>query len=183
MRPLIYNTHKIFSGVDLGILLVLLTPFSSVALNQIVPQPSPQFYCFPDSTGRHFTSVLLPSGKSLNLIYWQWKGTDDRRSICDQVSRKFQDFYKTGRLNYIKSGRSKTNGIGIICGTAKASIECNERNKLFDVRPYTKPEDSIADDLKKRLRDDGGKPIYQGSDDEIVIDFQDLLAQLRTQKK
>lgn len=177
MRLLIDNIHK----MGLGTLLVFLAPFSSVALTQIDPKPSPQFHCFPDSIERHFTRVSLPSGESLNLIYW--RDTANPRATCDRVSRKFQDFYKTGRLNYIKGGRSEKTGGGIICGTAEANIECNERSKLFDLLPYTKPANILADDLKKRFRDDSGKPIYQGSDDEIVINLREILAQLPTQKK
>jgi Circadian oscillating protein COP23 len=180
MRSLIY-TQKIFSNVGLGTFLVLLIPFSSVT--QVSSQPSPQFYCFPDPTGNYFTTVSVPNRKPLNVIDWQRKGTDDRHASCIRVSRKFQDFYKAGKLNYIKSGRSEKTGLGIVCGTAEENVECSEKSKLFDVWHYTKPLDSLADDLKKILIDGSGEPIYQGSDDERVINFQEILAQLRTPKK
>jgi Circadian oscillating protein COP23 len=155
---------------------------------QIYSQQSPQFYCFPDSTGNHFTRVSITNGKSLNLIHW--KDTPKPRLVCDQVSRKFQDFYNAGKLNYIKGGISKKTGNSIICGTAE-DIECNEKSKLFELPPYTNSANSLADDLKQRLRgnDDIGlnnRPrcnncsvIYQ----ELVIDFQEILAELRTPNK
>jgi hypothetical protein len=102
--------------------------------------------------------------------------------ICTRVSRRFQDFYNAGKLNYIKSGKSEKKPGHIICGTAE-DIVCTERDKLFDVEPYTKPADSLAKDLNKILAKNGNEPIYQGSDDELVIDFQKILAELRTPKK
>jgi hypothetical protein len=136
--------------------------------SQTYPQQSPQFYCLPVSTRNHFTRVSI-NGKSLNLIHW--KNTPKPRSTCDRVSKKFQDFYNAGKLNYIKGGRSKKTGNSIICGTAE-DIECNEKSKLFDLPPYAKPASSLADDLKQRLKGydsslaDDLKRILRGEGDE-----------------
>ncbi len=169
MRLLIGNIHK----MGLGTFLAILVP--SIALTQTTTQPSPQFYCAPDSRGTLFTQVLIPGREPLQLI--SWKKTANPRTTCERVSRRFHDFYKAGKLNYIKGGS------GIICGTAE-DIECNDkRDKLFDLLPYTKATESLADALKEMLYNGSGNPIYQGSDDELVIDFQKILAELRTLKK
>ena len=165
--------------MGLGTFLAILVP--SIAVTQTAPQASPKFYCFPDPTGNHSTQVSIPGRKPLELI--SWKKTANPRATCDRISRRFQDFYEAGKLNYIKSGKSDKTGVDIICGTAE-DIECkNERDKLFDLPFYNKAVNFLADDLKNRLMDGSGKPIYQGSDDEFTINFQEMLAELRSSKK
>jgi Circadian oscillating protein COP23 len=174
MRLSIGNSYQIFFTVSTGALLSLGIPTQQVVL----AESSPSFNCYKSSAGERFTRLELPSGVQIDLIVW--KRSHNPRKKCQNASDKFQDFFDGGKLNFIKSGEVPKTGRRMICGVAKENDECNNESKLFDLLEGETPAKVLADDLLNRLNShsNSGEPIYQGSGDEILIDFQKLLKQL-----
>jgi hypothetical protein len=122
-------------------------------LSQEIPKQEISFACrsisYPGNTEKVPTTMAFVPDKKSNpyvpIIAWksnsfpssEW--TPKRR--CEQVSKKFQQFYQQGRLDYLTTG--KLNGLGVICAAKPG--ECNKNNILFSVRPGVNPVTVLAE--------------------------------------
>jgi Circadian oscillating protein COP23 len=177
MHILNANSPKIFLSVGLVTALNLLS-ISPLPVSANAPTHLVKFDCTTD-IDPPILKVTTPN-RSYPLIYWRGKYPDGPEIQCIRVRNRFRYLWNQGSLNHIKSGRSRKSGRDMVCGTSNIEEECNESNKLFDVFGNTGAV-QVATDLKCRLASRCNEPIDQGSGDEFIIDFQDLVKKLSSQ--
>ena len=80
--------------------------------------------------------------KNISVIYWQSddfsQGGWTPQARCEEVSPKFQTFYKDGRLNYLTHG--KIGVYSVVCAVVEDDETCNGDNQLFTVNPNADAE-------------------------------------------
>jgi Circadian oscillating protein COP23 len=166
---------KALLAVSLWITPLLLTTFSSSASSKL----NYKFVCdYSFKANAYATQIKFPNDKRYDVIYWKKSSSPHKK--CEDVSSKFQGFQDNRRLNYLLAGKSST-GQSIICGAAKEIESCNDSNKIFTLLPGTNPQSAI-EGLTETISGDNS-PIYQGSDDEIIVKFEDLIANIRQKQE
>jgi Circadian oscillating protein COP23 len=166
---------KILLAFSLWITPLLLTTFLSSASSKL----NYKFLCgYSFQANTYATQIEFPNDKKYDMIYW--KKSSNPRKKCEDISSKFQDFQDNRRLNYLLAGKSST-GQSIICGVAKHIESCNDSNKIFTLLPGTNPQSAIEGLTETILG--GNNPILQGSDDEIIVKFEDLIANIRQKQE
>jgi Circadian oscillating protein COP23 len=140
------------------------------------------FECVRDPQSKIYSTVIkYPVDKTNELIRWKSKLVSNPKQTCREVSDKFQAAWSSGKLNYLKTGKSTTTGRAIICGLADRVTLCNDAAKLFDLVPGTNRRTAFVALLQKiNLKNNSIDPIFQGSDDELIIDLRDSIEQLRS---
>jgi Circadian oscillating protein COP23 len=137
------------------------------------------FICYPSpKSGIYSTQIAFSDGKNIDIIYWIKH--PNFKAQCKKVSNKFQEFKERRRLNYLASG-TNTKGQRIICGLVKEGDTCDDSSKIFDLIPGTSLESTIKG-LGETIKG-GNSPIYQGADDEFIINFEDLIDKIRQQQE
>jgi Circadian oscillating protein COP23 len=121
------------------------------------------------------TVVKYANGKTSELIHWTPEHIKNPKVTCRQVSDKFQQSWETGKLNYLKTGRSAKTGRFIICGLADRNSPCDDRTKIFDLLPSNKDPKVAVRSILKSIDRDNNNPLYQSSDDEITVDVREWL--------
>ena len=90
-------------------------PLPSISAESVKPLAS-NIYC-KDLLGGLATVVRTKSGKQVPIIYWKSVAFDssgwDAPRRCKEVSKRFLNYYQSGMLNYITTGRM--NGLPVIC--------------------------------------------------------------------
>jgi hypothetical protein len=153
-----------------------ITPLLSLAfLSSASPKFNYSFRCNQNPRNNVYsTQIIFSNNETIDMIYW--KKSSNLNKTCSNVSSKFQEFKENRRLNYLLAGKSST-GQSIICGAAKHIESCNDSNKIFALLPGTNPQ-GVIEGLTETISG-GNNPIYQGSDDEIIVKFEDLIANIR----
>jgi Circadian oscillating protein COP23 len=153
-----------------------IAPFlSTTSLSSASSKSDYAFLCGRNrQNSSHTTQIEFPNKERYDMIYW--RKSSNARKKCEDISSKFQDFQESRRLNYLLTGKSST-GQTIICGAARQSESCNDSNKIFTLLPGTNPQSTI-EGLTETISG-GNNPILQGSDDEIIVKFEDLIANIR----
>jgi Circadian oscillating protein COP23 len=94
---------------------------------------------------------------------------------CDVVSPKFQAAYGAGKLQYLSTGKHERTGQGIICGLANLDDVCEkDADLLFTLKPYVSSEIAL-NQLVGILNGTSNDPIFQGSNEQIVVDLKNFL--------
>jgi hypothetical protein len=160
-----------------------ISPFLSLAhLSSASSKFNYSFICYPSPhDGVYSTRIEFSDGKKADMIYW--KKSSNPRKKCADVSSKFQEFKESRRLTYLSFGKSSSTGQSIVCGLAKTSDSCDDNSKIFTLLPGTTPE-STVEGLREAISGTNS-PIYQGADDELIINFEDLIGKIsqRQEKK
>jgi Circadian oscillating protein COP23 len=153
-----------------------ITPLLSLAfLSSASPKFNYSFRCNQNPRNNVYsTQIIFSTNETIDMIFW--KKSSNLNKTCSNVSSKFQEFKENRRLNYLLTGKSST-GQTIICGSAKQSESCNDSNRIFILLPGTNPQSTI-EGLTETISG-GNSPILQGSDDEIIVNFEDLIANIR----
>ncbi len=140
------------------------------------------FECARDPQTKIYSTLIKYSADKTNeLIRWKSKLVSDPKQTCREVSDKFQASWSSGKLNYLKTGKSTLTGRAIICGLADRATLCNDATKLFDLVPGTNRRTAFVALLQKiNLKNNNIDPIFQGSDDELIIDLRESIEQLRS---
>jgi Circadian oscillating protein COP23 len=126
-------------------------------------------------TKTYSTVVKYANGKTSELIHWTPEHIKNPKTTCRQVSDKFQQSWESGKLNYLKTGRSPKTGRFIICGLADNNTPCDDRNKIFDLLPSSKDPKVAVRSLLQSIYQDTNNPLYQSSDNEVTIDLREWL--------
>jgi Circadian oscillating protein COP23 len=121
------------------------------------------------------TVVKYANGKTSELIHWTPEHIKNPKITCRQVSDKFQQSWESGKLNYLKTGRSAKTGRLMICGLAYTNTSCDDRTKIFDLLPSTKDPKVAVRSLLQNIYKDSNNPLYQSSDDEVTIDLREWM--------
>ena len=106
----------------------------------------------------------------------KWKHMTDlvNQQRCEEVSRKFQQFYDRGRLNYVTYG--KVNGYTVICAVINKGEQCNSSNQLFTLLNNNDP-DLLLLKLMGMLEGNVGSLIIEenGGREQIYISLEKIL--------
>lgn len=162
-------------------LAVSLSPSFSQS-NSATSQPDKvTFFCqpmFDAASGERIPATVawIPERKG-HVRFIGWKSeyfnksgwTPEKR--CQEVTKKFQEFYAQGRLNYLSYG--KRNGNPVICAFANQGETCNDINQLFTVKSGSDPREVI-----QRIMDiaegKSAEPIFQNSGDQLYISVKEI---------
>jgi hypothetical protein len=121
------------------------------------------------------TVVKYANGKTSELIHWTPEHIKNPKITCRQVADKFQQSWESGKLNYLKTGRSAKTGRFMVCGLADSNTSCDDRTKIFDLLPSSKDPKAAVRSLLQSIYKDNNSPLYQSSDDEVIFDLRDWL--------
>ncbi|MCF4968351.1 COP23 domain-containing protein [Nostoc sp. CMAA1605] len=178
--------QALFIGLGLTVITSLSSLFVSLSpsfsqSNSAKSQPyKVTFFCqpmFDAASGERIpaTVVWIPERKG-HVRFIAWKSeyfnksgwTPEKR--CQEVTKKFQESYDQGRLNYLSHG--KRNGIPVICA-ANSGETCNATNHLFTVKSDSDPREVI-----QRLMDiaegKSAEPLFQSSGNQLYISVKDF---------
>jgi Circadian oscillating protein COP23 len=134
------------------------------------------FDCSRHPKTRIYSTVIkYANGKTSELIRWTPEHIKNPKNTCRQVSDRFQQSWESGKLNYLKTGRSAKTGKSIVCGLADSNTLCDDRTKIFDLLPSSNNPKTALRSLLQSIYKEGNDPLYQSSDDEIVVDLRELL--------
>ena len=86
------------------------------------------------------TVAWIPERKQ-HIRFIAWKSEYFSRwspeKRCKAATKKFQEFYDKGTLNYLSNGYHK--GYPVICAVQPGE-SCNGENRIFRIKPGSKPE-------------------------------------------
>ncbi|WP_310483491.1 COP23 domain-containing protein [Chamaesiphon sp. VAR_48_metabat_403] len=160
--------------------IVVIASLSPVAGLVVIPQAPVRassgvvFDCSRNPKTKIYSTVVkYPSGKTSELIHWTPEHIKNPKTTCRQVSDKFQQAWENGKLKYLKTGRSPKTGRFIICGLADSNTPCDDRTKIFDLLPSSKDPKVAVRSLLQTINKDTNSPLYQSSDDELVVDLRE----------
>lgn len=177
-----------YSIANLGKMWLVISLWTSADSIDITPsmaesrQSTLIFECIRDPQTKIYSTVIkYPVDKTNELIRWKSKLVSNPKQTCREVSDKFQASWSNGKLNYLKTGKSTATGRSIVCGLADRVTLCNDAAKLFDLVPGTNRRTAFVALLQKiNLKNNNIDPIFQSSDDELIIDLQESIEQLRS---
>lgn len=121
---------------QLSALFVGLTPRGALA------QPAPKFDCqaiqgVPTTVARNKRGQWVPIIQWVSQVFASDGWTPERR--CEVVSMRFNQFYASGQLKYITSGRM--NGLPVVCVTPALNSGCS--GQLYTLKPHQDPADTV----------------------------------------
>ena len=167
------NLAKVFVISNLCMTLAL------IAMSQLVvrAENSYSFACNSIKNGKRVvptTMILFSNGTSKPLISWESNFIRNPKQQCEQVSKRFEDFSKSGNLHFLKFANDRRTGETIICGLSRSNKDrsCNETNKLFQLSKVIKDPKQVLNGFRGRLiGPESAPPMPQGSDDAQIIDL------------
>ena len=176
----------------IGIAGVMITSTLTINTNPAASQtPSPDkvtFFCIKvhdDASGAKIpaTVVWIPETKeNRRLIGWKsdYFGKDmTPEKRCQIVTKKFQDKYDSGNLNYINVGKAK--GFPILCGLKNPDDSCDGNSQLFTLKKYNDPQ-RVRTALSNIVSGKSSEMLLQSSGNSAVP-FKDFLKSLPVVKK
>jgi hypothetical protein len=120
------------------------------------------------------TTVANTSRGAIPVIRWKSNNFDNAgwpaAKRCKEVSKKFQQYFETGQLNYLTTG--KVNGQNVVCTADKKGGDCI--GLLFTIRPNHSPSETLRKLMLVRVVSDG--PL-QESPPRLYIDLEEILSQ------
>lgn len=167
----------IFSTVGVAVL-GLIAPLPFVSSAQAETQSSDRFFCGTSrdsATGKDIPVTIARTPRG-NVSMILWKSTFFATSLndftpqsrCQEVSRRFQSFYRSGTLSFLTTG--KINGQNVICAAAEYGSPC--KGLLLTLEPNDDPQKVLKDLLDLRTRARG--PITRG-EESTYIDVEEFL--------
>lgn len=152
---------------------------ASVQTSQAETQGSSRFFCGAitnPKTGEK-TPMTIAKTQRGNVAMIQWKSVFFNNvandftpmSRCNEVSRRFQDFYNQGILSYLTTG--KMNAQNVICVAEEYGGPCS--GLLLTLEPKDNPQQVLQELMNVRTRARG--PITRGPG-SAYFDVEDFLA-------
>jgi Circadian oscillating protein COP23 len=143
-------------------------------------QGNAKFFCSAivnPTTGEKMPMTLAKTQRG-NVAMIRWKsnffknGVNDftPMSRCNEVSRRFQDFYNQGILSYLTTG--KMNAQNVICVAEEYGGPCS--GLLLTLEPKDNPQQVLQELMNVRTRASGG-PLTRGAA-SAYFDVEDFLA-------
>lgn len=116
------------------------------------------------------TYIVYTDGVISELIRWKSKAIRNPHVTCRDASDRFQELWSSGQLNHLKISKR------LVCGVPTPRTPCDESTKLFELLPSSDPK-TVASTLlhKISVRDSSKEPIFETSNDEIIIDFRETV--------
>jgi uncharacterized surface protein with fasciclin (FAS1) repeats len=136
-----------------------------------------KFVCEGGIDGLPTTFAVTPRG-NVPIITWYSdyfsSGGYGPQKRCEQVTSRFENFSKTGKLDYITNGT--VNGQAVICATGANGGACTDENVLFTLKPGSDPVATVEKLFNTRTSA-SSSPLFESEDnvDFVYIDFQDFL--------
>jgi Circadian oscillating protein COP23 len=184
MQPHSINLIKIFFIAHLSAISALIV----IPQSAVRSEHSYSFACNSIKSSRKVipTTVILFSNRTSSpLIRWESGLISNPQQRCLEVSRKFDDFSRRGKLHFLNFTTNKKSNRTIICGLSKQDRDraCDDSNKLFELSKAIKDPQQVLNGLRHNLvtiDSDGG--ILQNSDDEYtqIVDLQASIEQRET---
>jgi Circadian oscillating protein COP23 len=123
------------------------------------------------------TYIVYTDGVTTELIRWKSKVIRNPNVTCQNASNRFQELWSSGKLNHLKINKR------LVCGVPTTRTPCDESTKLFELLPNSNPKIVASTLLHKiSVRDSSKEPIFETSDDEIIIDFREAIKQLHSKQ-
>jgi Circadian oscillating protein COP23 len=126
------------------------------------------------------TTLVWTSEKKGNVALIRWKSQYFDRSKygnqrrCSEVSKKFQQLWDKGNLNFIVTGTA-ANGLPIVCGVAAEGDACDSSNQLFTLKKFSDKK-VLIEQLSGIFEGKVSSPVYEsGGGDSSYIDVRSLL--------
>ena len=119
------------------------------------------------------TMILFANGTSAPLIRWESNFISNPKQECEQVSKRFDDFSRLGKLHFLKFANNRKTGQTMICGLSRSNKDrsCDESNKLFELSNAIKDPKQVLNGLKLVLVRDTEGGIQQSSDDSQLVEL------------
>jgi len=164
----------------------------AVTVSSTMAQPSPaqetlSFFC-DTFQGNYVTKVRTTKGNKAIIIYdnWATDSGETPRKRCQEVSRRFQQFYNQNTLQYMRTGI--VNHYPVIYVTPQKEVSCDEKHVLITLKKGTNPEAAL-ESLVSRSRGDSSsaiakmssqnseKPSYFSRDNQgnFYVDIKELI--------
>jgi uncharacterized surface protein with fasciclin (FAS1) repeats len=124
------------------------------------------------------TTFAVTSRGNVPVITWYSdyfsSGGYSPQNRCEQVTSRFENFYKTGQLDYITTG--VVNGQPVVCATGKDGGACTDKNVLFTLKPDSEPVATVEQLFNIRTGA-SSSPLFESEDDVdvVYINFQEFL--------
>lgn len=108
----------------------------------------------------------------VRLIAWksQYFSSWSPEKRCAAVTKNFQKYYDTGRLDYLSTG--KRNGYPVICA-AKQGESCTKDNHLFTIKHGHNPK-IVLQRLLGIFEGESSTVLYQSSGKELHVEMQNV---------
>ncbi len=89
---------------------------------------------------------------------------------CKAATKKFQEFYEEGTLNYLSHGTHR--GYQVICAVQPGE-KCNRENKIFRIKTGSKPE-IVLQRILNIAEGKSSEMLYQNSGKQLLIEVNRL---------
>ena len=134
-----------------------------------------EFVCGTSAEGLPATIVRSAKHGDKTMIVWSsshfaGSGYNNQRR-CNDVTQKFQDFYKKGTLKYLVNGTS--NGQAIICAIPNKKTACNGKTQLYTLKTRGEAKAKLKQ-LQSIRSGASSRPMYE-SKGRVYIDFDEYL--------
>jgi hypothetical protein len=169
----------------LGLTTLTLTMSINPGLSQDNASAQPNqvtFFCqeiFDPASGEKVAATIAwnPEGQGhLGFIGWKSeyfvKGGWTPQKRCQEVSKKFQNFYEAGRLNRLTTGENK--GYSVVCAVASDEQSCNGDNQLFTLKNNSNPE-LVLEQLVNIAQGKSSEPLWQSSGNRKYLNVRKYL--------
>lgn len=176
MKPFIFFTFVIALGLEAVLLFV-----SSVSAQT---SSSDRFFCGNSrnsSTGESVPATIAHTKRgNVPMILWRstffaaGSNSFTPQGRCQEVSRRFESFYREGTLAYLTTG--KLNDQNVICVAEEFGGPC--KGLLLTLEPKDNPQQFLQELLAVRTRAKG--PIVRGTEN-TYIDVEEFLNTAPTQ--
>lgn len=124
------------------------------------------------ASGAPATNAVTSTGKQVPVIRWTSTTFDDagwsQQRRCEEVSARFDSYYKQGRLKYITTGR--INGLPVICTTPSKGGACD--GLLYTLKPGQDATSTLRNLLEIRVKARG--PLNETSE-RLYVSLEELL--------
>jgi hypothetical protein len=168
----------LFSSLSIAVAMSLVVAIPMAQPSHAESKPDTRFFCgktMNAKTGQQVPTTLASTRRG-NVAMIFWKSTFFAQNgqgfspidRCQEVSRRFQAFYKDGVLSYLTTG--KMNNQNVICVSDEYGGPC--QGLLLTLEPKDNPEQVLQELLNVRARARG--PLVRGSGSSY-IDVQDFL--------
>ena len=100
------------------------------------------------------------------------KGGWTPQKRCQEVSKKFQEFQESGRLENLTTG--KNNGYSVVCAVANNEQSCNGNNQLFTLKNNSDPG-LVLEQLVNIAQGKSSEPLWQSSGNSKYLNVRKYL--------
>jgi len=125
------------------------------------------------AAGTPATNVIIADGRQVPVIRWTSRTFNEagwnQQRRCQEVSARFDTFFKQGRLAYITTGR--INGLPVICTTDSRGGGCD--GLLYTLKPGQDPTATLKNLLEIRVKARG--PLNE-TNDRLYVSLTELLS-------